>query len=88
MKWKRKPTVGGNYWQVDQQFLTQEIWPRVKDNCLRHDDGYYNHIFGEAKPFPTPFDGVHFVGATYGHDDKIDKQQVDELQRFLRKRKR
>ncbi len=72
--------------QSDQEFLSQEIWPRIKDNCLRHDDGYYAHLWG-GKPFPTPFDGVHFVGATYGADDVIDQKQVDELQRFLRKRR-
>lgn len=72
--------------QTDQEFLAQEIWPRVKDNCLRHDDGYYNHLWG-GKPFPTPFDGINFVGASYGSDDKINQQQVDELQKFLRKRR-
>lgn len=38
----------GNYWQVDQDFLKNKIYPLVKDNSLVHDE------FFENKPFPTP----------------------------------
>jgi protein O-GlcNAc transferase len=37
----------GNFWQVDQNFLKEKIYPIVKDNSYVHDE------FFEKKPFPT-----------------------------------
>jgi len=52
---------------IDQSFLTQRIWPTVKDNCLRHDDGYTKR-WGPSKPFPShpplKFDGT-YVGQIF-----------------------
>jgi protein O-GlcNAc transferase len=52
---------------IDQTFLTQRIWPTVKNNCLRHDDGYTKR-WGPSKPFPShpplKFDGT-YVGQIF-----------------------
>jgi len=37
----------GNFWQVDQNFLREKIYPIVKDTSCVHDE------FFEKKPFPT-----------------------------------
>ncbi len=37
----------GNFWQVDQNFLKEKIYPIVKDNSYVHDE------FFEKKPFPA-----------------------------------
>ena len=57
--------VKGDFWQVDQNFLTQVIYPRIKDNSCVHDE------FFAKKPFPYPRDPKHFVGQAYGGNDKI-----------------
>jgi len=57
--------VKGDFWQVDQNFLTQIIYPRVRDNSCVHDE------FFAKKPFPYPRDSKHFVGQAYAGNDKI-----------------
>lgn len=57
--------VKGDFWQVDQNFLKEKIYPLVKDNAHVHDE------FFEKKPFPYPRDDEHFVGQAYAGDDKI-----------------
>ncbi|HKI16444.1 MAG TPA: hypothetical protein VKA15_01110, partial [Isosphaeraceae bacterium] len=59
----------------DETFLEAIVWPLVKDNALVHDTfGSYD---GQRRPFPTPAESGHYVGArTYednhiGHDDRL-----------------
>lgn len=53
----------GNFWQVDQNFLREKIWPLVKDNCVIHDE-FFDH-----KPFPTPRFNNEFVGDVFDAND-------------------
>jgi len=55
----------GDYWQVDQEFLTSIVYPLVKDRC------HINDPFFEKKPFPFPRNDKHFVGQAYAGNDKI-----------------
>ena len=55
----------GDFWQVDQNFLKEKIYPLIKGNCLVHDE------FFEKKPFPYPRDDKNFVGQAYAADDRI-----------------
>ena len=50
-----------NFWQVDQNFLREEIYPLVKDRSYVHDE------FFEKKPFPTKRENREFVGEAYNH---------------------
>jgi len=47
--------VKGNFWQVDQNFLRDVIYPTVKNNSLVHDE------FFDKKPFPTKREPKRFV---------------------------
>lgn len=67
----------GNYWQIDQEFLSQEIWPRVKDNTLNHSE-FHTNIW-PGKPIPIPRSGREFIGATYNEFDVIDPEQQKVL---------
>ena len=53
----------GNFWQVDQNFLTNAVYPLVKSNSFVHDE------FFEKKPFPTERDDRRFVGQAFKADD-------------------
>jgi protein O-GlcNAc transferase len=55
--------IKGNFWQVDQNFLREKIYPIVKNNSLVHDE------FFEKNPFPTKREHGRFIG------EKID---IDE----------
>jgi hypothetical protein len=55
----------GDYWQIDQEFLKDVIYPIVKDRAYVHDP------FFERKPFPFPRNDKHFVGQAYSGDDRI-----------------
>jgi hypothetical protein len=55
----------GDYWQIDQEFLKDVIYPIVKDRAYVHDP------FFERKPFPFPRNDKHFVGQAYRGDDRI-----------------
>jgi hypothetical protein len=62
-----------NRWQTDQEFLTQEIWPRVKHNTMNHAE-FHTHIWPGC-PIPLPRSGREFIGATYDEKDVIDSEQ-------------
>jgi len=55
--------VKGEFWQVDQNFLREEVWPLVGENFLVHDEFFSN------KPFPTKREGKEFVGMAFNEDD-------------------
>lgn len=69
-------------WQVDQDFLTEEVWPLIKDNCMNHDE-FYRHLWG-GRPFSSPRRGLEFVGATYDENDQINQDQIAELQKYIK----
>jgi hypothetical protein len=53
----------GNYWQIDQQFLRDIVYPIVRDNAMVHDEYF------EKKPWPTPRIGNEFVGDAFDEND-------------------
>lgn len=55
----------GDYWQVDQNFLRDIIFPEVRETSFVHDE-----IF-DKKPFPTARDPLHFVGQAYAGCGRI-----------------
>ena len=64
----------GNYWQVDQNFLRDEIYPLVNSKCKVHDE------FFEGKPFPLPREGKYFVGQAFNEfDEPLHPEHMDKL---------
>jgi len=55
--------VKGNFWQVDQNFLKEVIYPIIKDNSCVHDEYF------EKKPFPSKRFPKEFVGQAFNSDD-------------------
>jgi hypothetical protein len=53
----------GNFWQVDQNFLREIVYPVVKDRAMVHDE------FFEKKPFPLYREPREFVGKAFNADD-------------------
>ena len=62
--------VKGDFWQVDQNFLRERIWPLIKENSFIHDE-FFSHIFGSSHPYKFERDPKHFIGQAYDGDDKI-----------------
>lgn len=48
----------------DQRFQSDYVWPRIKMNCLQHDD-YFARL-----PFPTRRRGREFVGQPFDEHDR------------------
>ena len=57
--------VKGNFWQVDQNFLKEFIYPKVKYQSLVHDE------FFEKKPFPSKRPLYIFVGQAFNEKDEF-----------------
>jgi len=57
-----KPTPRVGKADGDQMFLRQEVWPLVKERCIKHGRG------GVAFPFAG--DPIHFVGQIYNDTNK------------------
>ena len=62
--------VKGDFWQVDQNFLREKIWPLIKDSSFVHDEILTNR-FGPAHPYKFKRAPKHFIGQAYDGDDKI-----------------
>lgn len=61
----------GNFWQVDQNFLTSQIYPRVYKDMICHDDFHRTRY---PFSFPIPHDKTketedEFIGKPYEFDD-------------------
>jgi len=57
--------VKGNFWQVDQNFLKEVVYPIVQTNSFVHDE-YFEH-----KPFPTVREYKQFVGQAFNEKDEM-----------------
>jgi hypothetical protein len=66
--------IKGNFWQVDQNFLREKIYPIVKNNSLVHDE------FFEKQPFPIKREYGRFIGDRI---DEFDKPVGDDYKIFL-----
>lgn len=55
----------GDFWQVDQNFLREIIWPANYHKVLAHDD-WKRFPQAETKPFPTPRLTDDFIGSILG----------------------
>ena len=67
----------GNFWQVDQNFLKEKIYPKILKNSLTHDSFFKVEI--NTIPFPSERINKEFVG------DSFDENNVrhPEYHKFL-----
>jgi len=61
----------GDFWQVDQNFLREKIYPLVRGNVFVHDEFFGNHYGEPTFPYSHPRDANHFIGQAYAGNDKI-----------------
>jgi protein O-GlcNAc transferase len=54
----------GEFWQVDQNFLKERIYNKVRNDAIVHDE------FFEKKPFPSERKGREFVGMAFNENDE------------------
>ncbi len=84
----RKPILGdmihlmnsynkGNFWQVDQNFLKQVIWPRVAYTTCTHDE-----FFAKIK-FPTDRAPGEFVGQVYDEFDVPNEIFAKDILKYM-----
>lgn len=83
----RKPILGDmihlmsvykkrNFWQVDQNFLKEVIWPRVSYTTCTHDE------FFAKCPFPTARKNCEFVGDVFDENDVRHAEYWKDIQRL------
>ena len=63
----------GDFWQVDQNFLRDVVYNKIKNNCMVHDE------FFEREPFPSSRVDKNFVGMAYDQDDNPLHPEHSEL---------
>ena len=68
----------GDFWQVDQNFLRDAVYPIVEDKAFVHDE-----FFG-GSAYPTPRDPNHFVGQAYAGTGRILDQE-EYFQQFMKR---
>jgi len=78
LKQKIEKFTKGNFWQVDQNFLAEEVYPRIADHVFVHDP------FFERRPFPSSRDENHFVGQSYAGCGRI-LDQSEYFQTFMKR---
>ncbi len=73
MKHLIKKYIKGDYWQVDQNFLKQIIYPIIKNKSLVHDEYFEN------KPFPIKRKKGYFIGQAFNADDTFFEPKHGEM---------
>jgi len=64
----------GDFWQVDQNFLKERVYPLVKTHACVHDE------FFEKRAFPTIRTSKRFVGQAFtGDDDLLHPEHAEML---------
>jgi protein O-GlcNAc transferase len=72
----------GNFWQVDQNFLSELIYERVKQHSFVHDE------FFENKKFPTEREtSGAFVGEVYSANEMFNSKHRNILINFIGRKK-
>lgn len=78
MEWAKKHE---SRWQIDQDFLTEVVWPTVKNDALNHDE-FFRHLWG-GKPFPSPRSGLEFMGQVFDENEITVAEHAQALKQAL-----
>jgi len=57
----------GDFWQVDQNFLKEIIYPIIQNDCMIHDEFFITN--SNRLPFPSNRIGQEFVGESFDEND-------------------
>jgi len=57
----------GNFWQVDQNFLKEKIYPKILKNCFVHDSFFKIEV--NSKQFPSERINKEFVGDVFDENN-------------------
>jgi hypothetical protein len=71
----------GDYWQVDQNFLRDVIYPIIRYNSITHDDIF--KFEGTSFDFPSERIDYEFIGQVYDENDNETIEYKESLKRFL-----
>jgi hypothetical protein len=69
--------VKGDFWQVDQNFLREVVYPKVSQFSMVHDE------FFQKIPFPTKRLGDEFVGLAFDENELAVEEQKAALRATL-----
>lgn len=78
MKELIKNYTKGNYWQIDQNFLREIIYPIVLEKSFVHDE------FFENKNFPTKRIDNEFVGDVFDENNNRHPEFWKDIERFCK----
>tara|TARA_R110002012_G_scaffold163730_1_gene326129 strand:+ start:1533 stop:2198 length:666 start_codon:yes stop_codon:yes gene_type:complete len=68
----------GDYWQVDQEFLRDVVYPKIKDNSFTHDEFFVKYNF------PTKRENLFFIGQAFDENDKaLHPEHVEILKQHI-----
>lgn len=72
--------VKGDFWQVDQNFLKEHIYSRIKNDSMVHDEFFnYEHW---KKNFPQKRNGQEFVGEAFNENDEPNLQHRSMIKKI------
>jgi hypothetical protein len=71
-----------DFWQIDQNFLKEEVFPAIINNVCIHDEFFSN------SPFPKSREGLEFVGQVFDENEETVREHLDALERHLSARGR
>lgn len=77
MKYLISSYTKGDFWQVDQNFLKEVIWPRVAYNTMTHDE------FFAKIPFPVQRKVGDFVGQVFDENDSPNEEYAESLMKAI-----
>ena len=68
----------GDFWQADQNFLREKVYPLIYNNSKVHDP------FFENKPFPTNRKNYEFIGEVYDENDCRNQEHYLIIKNFTK----
>lgn len=69
-----------DYWNIDQEFLEQIVYPKIRKDCIVHDE------FIVRRPFPKKRVGLEFVGEVFDQFNNPEPTGRAMLKNELEKR--
>jgi hypothetical protein len=75
-----------DYWQADQDFLRECVYPLAKSDCYVHDEFFFYEE--ETHPFPKKRFDYEFVGEIFDENDNKTTQREEIIDLFRKERVR
>ena len=69
----------GDFWQVDQNFLRDHIYPLVYSDCMVHDEFFV----AEANDVPKARENYEFIGEVFDENDNPVEAHKEVLKNYL-----